>query len=374
MRFFFIFLFITIGSFSVKSQLPIDFTGDNFFSPADSQKLSLHFTNRSFFKNNEYFNTLYEGATYPGFQVEPTLVYNPGSTTRIEAGIRLLKYFGRDGIYRLEPVFRFQYQPVQYFQTILGTLYGGSNHGLIEPLYRWEKNYTDATENGVQFLFKTKQVKADIWLDWEKFILPNDPFQEELTYGTTFTWKLLSDDRKFNISIPFQTLINHHGGQSLSVDIPLRTIFDFASGIKFSLYPKSGKIRELNFEFWYMGYKDMSPQKLQAFREGYAIYPRTEIYVSNFIFQAGYFHGDMFISPKGETLFHSALIPFHDEKRPIRDLATFKLAFRKQIHKGISLAAYVETYTDVNVPQTDYCYGLHLTMDRMFFLKKYLSE
>lgn len=370
MRFFLIFLLFIIVSFSVRSQIPIEFLRDKFFSPADSQKLSFHFTDQSFFKNNEYFNTLYEGATYPGFQAEPTLVYNPGPTTRIEAGARLLKFFGRDGIYRIEPVFRFQYQPVSYFQTILGTIYGGSQHGLIEPLYRWEKNLTDPTENGVQFLLKTKQVKADVWLNWEKFILPNDPFQEELTFGTTFEWNLLPIDRKFNISIPFQTLINHHGGQSISVDIPLRTILDFASGFKATLHPETGKIKELNFELWYLGYADLSPQKLQAYREGYAIYPRSEIYVSNFILQAGYFHGDMFISPKGETLFHSALIPFNGEKRPVRDLVTVKLAFRKQIQKGIAFAAYFETYKDLSVSQTDYCYGLHLTIDRMFFIRK----
>jgi hypothetical protein len=370
MRYLLLLFFFIIISLSAKSQIPMEFMGDNFFSPADSQKLSFHFKYNSFFKNNEYFNTLYEGATYPGFQAEPTLVYHPGPTTRMEAGARFLKFFGRDGIFRIEPIFRFQYQPVPYFQAILGTIFGGTQHGLIEPLYRWQRSLTDPTENGVQFLVKTKQVKADVWLNWEKFILPNDPFQEELTFGTTFEWKLLPTDRRFSISLPFQTLVSHHGGQNLVVDFPLRTILDFATGIKTTVYPKNKKIREWNFELWYLGYADMSPQKLQAFREGYAIYPRSEIYISNFIVQAGYFHGNMFESPEGETLFHSALIPFSDEKRPVRDLVTAKLAFRKQIQKGISLAAYIETYSDLAVPQTDYCYGFHLTIDGTFLIRK----
>jgi hypothetical protein len=370
MRLLCIVLLFVLSSFHGQSQIPVAFSTDHFISPADSQKLSFRFSDQSFFKNNEYFNTLNEGATLIGFQAEPTVVYHPGPTTRLEAGGRFLKYFGRDGIYRIEPVFRFQYQPVSYFQTILGTLYGGSNHGLIEPLYRWEKDFTDPTENGVQFLFKTKRLKADVWLDWEKFILPKDSFQEELTVGTTFGWYLLPADRKFNIEIPIQALVSHHGGQITSINKPLQTILNYASGFNALLHPETGKIKEINFEFWYMGYTDMSPQKLQAFRRGYAIYPRTGIDICNFTAQAGYFHGDMFISPKGETLFHSALIPYDGEKRPIRDLATFKLSYRKQIQKGISLAAYVETYTDFEVPQTDYCYGLHLLINRTFFIAK----
>ena len=84
---------ILVGN--VFSQVPSDYEASPFFAPADSQKLMVHIGNKNFFKNNEYFNPLNEGLTLPGVIIEPTLIYYPGSTTRIEGGVSFLKYFGK---------------------------------------------------------------------------------------------------------------------------------------------------------------------------------------------------------------------------------------------------------------------------------------
>lgn len=353
----------------LKAQVPVDTEHHVFFAPADSQKLFFRIVDKNFLKNNEYFNKLNEGYTLLGYVFQPSVAYYPSKTTRFEVGGSFLKYSGRDNFSDIQPLLRFQYQPSPVFQMVMGTLYGGTEHGLIEPLYRWEQEFMNPVENGLQFLFNTSHIKADIWLQWEKFIFRGDPFQEQLTVGTSAQWKLSPDDQKFSLTIPFQSLINHHGGQDISVDKPIQTLANYASGIK-AAWQTNGKIKEIDLECWLMGYSDLSQEKLQAFNSGYGVYPKAGIKLGGFTIQGGYFHGSKFLAIKGEPLFHSAVIPNSGYLYPQRNLMTTKFAFSKLIQKGIFLAAYVETYTDLYLGNVDYNYGVHIIFDQNFFITK----
>lgn len=88
------------------------------------------------------------------------------------------------------------------------------------------------------------------------------------------------------------------------------------------------------------------------------------------MFQTGYFYGEKFIAIKGEPLFHSALTPNSGILFPIRNLLSAKFAFIKRVDKGISMAAYTETYTDLKSGNTDYNYGVHIIFDQEFFITK----
>lgn len=357
-------------NFVLSGQAPVCYTQKPFFTVTDSQKLSFCINNKNFFKNNEYFSPLNEGYTLLGFLVQPSLVWHPGPTTRMEAGASLLKYSGREDFSDVQPVFRFQYQPNMNFQMVMGTLFGGSYHGLIEPLYRWERDFMNPLENGLQFLFRTPRIEADVWLDWEKFIFRNDPFQEELTVGTTADVKLLPADRSFNISIPLQLMINHHGGQEIAIDTAITTLVNYAGGIRTSWERPGQKLKKVDIECWLLGYNDLSPQKLQAYKNGYAIYSKAGIWINNFMLQTGYYHGETFISTQGEPLFLSAITPSNGYLFPERNIITAKLAFQKKIEKGIFLATYCEAYTDMDRGSTDYNYGVHIIVNRDFFITR----
>ena len=357
-------------AFNVISQVPADYETPSFFSPADSQKLLIHFGNKNFFKNNEYFNPLNEGLTLPGVIIEPSLIYYPGVNTKFEAGASFLKYFGRDGFFQIQPIFRFEYQPVPFFKMIMGTIYGGARHGLIEPLYQWERTFTHPVENGLQFLFKTSQLNADVWLEWKKFIMQNDPFQEELLFGTTFSYKLLPADRDFNLSIPFQTTINHHGGQINTQKVPLRTVANYASGLNATWLFHESFIKQFDLDCWAIGYNDLSPVKLQDYTQGNGTYALAKIFFSNFSLQPGYFHGEGYMSSEGEPLYFSATIPANGYLYPIRNMVLGKLVYSKKIQRGVNLSAYVEVYKDLKFINTDYDYGVHIIFDRDFFLAK----
>jgi hypothetical protein len=358
-------------SFTLRAQMQSFAPASNFFSPTDSQKVYLSMRGTSFFKNNEYFNPIEEGYTLIGFYLEPSAVLQLTRDFRLEAGAGILKFSGRKGFYQTEPLFRVQYQPVNWFQMLIGTLHGGSNHGLVEPLYRWELNFTNPMENGLQFLFNTKIVNADVWLDWQKFILHNDPFQEELSVGISSEWFLDDKTSDFTVSLPLQTVFQHHGGQIISVNLPLETLANWATGIKVHKTIKQNFLHFWEAEVYYLGFTDLSPQKLQQFRNGYGIYPKTKIGFGNFSAEIGYFHGTRFMAPMGERLFHSATIPMSNIIYTHKNIGTGKFWYNKKVNSGITLGAYFESYTDFINQKTDYAYGVHLVFSQDFFLLKY---
>jgi hypothetical protein len=364
-------IFLLLLSYTLKAQIHGFAPSGNFFSPSDSQKVYISVKGTSFFKNNEYFNPIEEGYTLIGFYLEPSAVLQLTKDFRLEAGAGILKYSGRKGLYQVEPLFRVQYQPADWFQMLIGTLYGGANHGLVEPLYRWELNFTNPMENGLQFLFNTKIVNADVWLDWQKFILPDDPFQEELTVGISSEWFLTGKTSDFTLSFPLQTVFQHHGGQIISVDLPLETLANWATGFKVHKAINQKFLRFWDAEIYYLGFTDLSPQKLQQFRNGYGIYPKTKMGLGNFSVEMGYFHGNRFMAPMGERLFHSATIPISNLMYTHKNIGTGKFWFNKKINSGITLGAYFESYTDFSNQKTDYAYGVHLVFSQDFFLLKY---
>ena len=73
---------------------------------------------------------------------------------------------------------------------ILGNIYGGSNHGLIAPLYNPELNLTADPETGFQVLAGAPWIDLDAWIDWQSFIFRDDTHQEAFTVGLSTRFKL----------------------------------------------------------------------------------------------------------------------------------------------------------------------------------------
>jgi hypothetical protein len=372
-----IILVCVIVGFSLSGfgQMPGSLKISPFFSPSDSQKVFISINGSSFFKNNEYFSPIELGYTLLGFYAEPTITLQITRDLRMQGGAGFLKYSGKEGIYKTEPVFRLMYQPFTNFQMVLGNLNVRQNHHLLEPFYRWERQFTNPNESGIQFLYQSERLSyADIWLNWEKFIMPGDPFQEELTAGISSEWKILKNDGGLQIHLPFQTVFRHQGGQINSVDTPLVTLANWATGIKFSKITGNRVVRFWEASVYYLGFSDLSPQKLQQFRNGYGIYPKVKIGIFNFSAEAGYFTGKRLISPLGERLFHSATFPASGISNTRVNLLTGKFWFEKTISEGIVLGTYFESYSNIKSSLTDYCYGVHIVFNHDFFVTKFSGD
>lgn len=327
---------------------------------ADSQKVLFNLQAKSFFKNNEYFNPIEEGYTLIGYNIEPSVVFLPVHSISVEIGGTFLKYSGRNGFYDIQPLFRFRYQPSSTFQMVLGNLYGGSNHRLCEPLYRWERDFTNPVESGLQFLINLPRIKADVWLNWEKFIFHGDPFQEQLTVGISSDFLLTDPLSEWSVSIPFQSLFKHQGGQIISIDTAMVTIANWASGLKISKKNAASLVKQIDLDVLYLGYVDLSPTKLQQYKNGYGLLAQVKATIKNFSLGTGYYHASKFIAPMGEKLYHAATFPKSDIFFNEIDLLLGKFSYHKQIARGFSMGAYFESYTRLSSGKTDYTYGVHL--------------
>ena len=114
----------------------------------------------SFFRDNEFSSRLSDGYSLPGLWVQPKLTYMPLRQIKLELGLQALIFNGTNRypnyVYHdialwkgdqytrgahLLPWFRAQ-ADFRRLTIVLGNIYGGQNHRLIEPLFNPETNLT----------------------------------------------------------------------------------------------------------------------------------------------------------------------------------------------------------------------------------------
>jgi hypothetical protein len=214
---------------------------------ADSQQLFMRFRNATFINNREHYNPYQPGYTLIGYFLLPMLEYHPGPATRLKAGVHLLKYSGREKFSRYIPVFSFQHRFAPGVDMVFGALHGALNHGLIEPLFSFERVFTDNHESGLQFLIARGRLTADIWLDWERFIITGDPFQEEFTAGLSSKMLISGSGKRLRVELPLQVLATHRGGQIDISDDRMQTLLNIATGINIELDMNHDFFRVIGF-------------------------------------------------------------------------------------------------------------------------------
>jgi hypothetical protein len=340
-------------------------------SVADSGKLTLETDITGFFKNNEYFSPVAVGQTLPGVSSTLALGWQVAGKFKVELGGHAVKYSGREPLENLQAFVRLQYAITPHFNMVLGNLYGGVNHRLIEPLYRWERQYTANPESGLQFVLHTGRWFTDVWVDWEHFIRRGDSVPEALTFGASASRVLTSEGSRFSLTVPLQLLIHHRGGQIDTSDDPMIVLGNAVTGLCSRLNTGDGFIKSVGLDVYAAGYRDRyANEELRPYDKGWGVYPVFHADASPFRFMAGYWYADKFHAFEGESLFGS-FDPYHPQQQlPTRNLLTCRLAFEKILFKGISVGAQVETYSDLDRGETDYSFGVHLRFNNPFALKQ----
>jgi hypothetical protein len=340
-------------------------------NPADSNSLFLGIENNNFFKNNEYFNNLQEGYTLIGYYVTPSLIYYPSGKTRISAGIHLLKYSGVDSYTKVLPYFRIDQKLLPFLILTMGSLDASLNHGYIEPLYAFERVFTQHIENGIQFKLNTSHIKSDVWLNWENFIFQDDPHQEKLTQGTSTSFILNSPESLLTVTLPVQTVITHRGGQINSIKAPLESLANLSTGLILNFNTNHTFIKAIKAESYIAQYIDLSPTKQHPYTRGFGIYPLLTLVTPFIDLSAGYWYAQKFIATRGgDVLFSCQSINNPAYYQNERKLVTGKLSIKKEYKSGISLAARFEPYYDLQSSHLDYSYSLYLLFNGKFFLSK----
>ncbi len=337
---------------------------------SDSNKIWLTIENQNFLHNNEYFNNLYDGITYLGTNLSPALLYQPSANLRLQAGWYFLKYSGRDVFSRSVPWFRCQYRITKNIDFLMGNIHGTVQHKLIEPLYSFDRHFSSDPETGIQILINSRLLDYDLWLNWEKFILPGDPFKEEFTMAGTGKIKLFKPEKRLQISVPLQWLAAHKGGQMETSSEPLQTYFNTAIGLKLE-YRLLGKTKKLiGTENYLASYNDASSTHIKYYSEGYGIVSNVYFGIGNFDISAGYWYGEHFVAPRGEPLFQSVSQKYSMWWEPNKQLLLNKFQFYHPVKKGIDIAIRFESYYDLLLKNLDYSYSIFLLINQEFFLKK----
>nr|WP_294482266.1 hypothetical protein [uncultured Bacteroides sp.] len=343
-------------------------------SENDSNKFVFSVDMTGFFKNNEYFSPVAKGGTLPGIHLLPKVAYQFDNRFRAELGAYNVYYSGdqqKQGVYAFNSLFvRLQYALNPDFNLIFGNIYGGLNHRLIEPLYQWEHQFIDKPESGLQLIYRNKRYSADVWVNWQRFIEHGDSVPEVLTFGTSASAKLTNPENRFQLSIPFQLLIYHRGGQIDTSDEPMVVMGNAVTGVCSEWKFEKSFIRSISLSTYLAGYYDKLPNReVRPFTNGWGIYPVFQVNTSLFSFMTGYWYAKNFYALEGEPLFGSFNPYDPQQQMPTRKLITAKFAYSQQILKPLSIGAQVETYTDLGSKSTDYSFGVYLQFKGDFTLK-----
>ena len=296
--------------------------GDYRVQPEEKGRLSLRIDNLSFFHDNEFTGPVMKGYTLPGLWLQPKLRYQPLENVRLELGLHALTYHGaskypnyayRDiaewkgerfqkGLHVL-PYFRAQLQ-MKRLNVVLGNLYGGSYHQLIEPLYTPELNLTADPEMGAQVLLDLPRFHLDAWVNWESFIFRQDVHKEAFTVGVASKIRYNAEESNVHLYTPVQILFQHRGGELDTITHrSISTLANAAVGFGLTWNADRRILKRVSVEADAMGYRQVSGSLCPA-DQGYGFYAQAGVGLGRYVnAKAGYFRGEDFMSLFGVPYF-----------------------------------------------------------------------
>jgi len=368
--FILLFLSFSISNYCHSQDRKASYIQDYQIHQTDTGKLFLQIFNNNFIKNNEYFGAIAEGYTLLGFNIAPKFVYAPSSKVQLSVGGNFLSYNGRENEVEARLLLSFQYKVHPKLDFILGNIYGTVNHRLISPLFEFEHFLNKNVENGIQFIWNSERIFTDLWLDWEQQIIAGDPFQEKFNVGLSSNFTIV-DQANYQISIPFQNIVRHEGGQiNSNSEEPLTTIFNNATGLRFTKPIHLPWFHLFSISSFMVNYQDLSPQKHQMFIDGIASYTTLDFSNKKLNLTLGYWYGEQYIAPLGNPLFESYSRTKFFVEEPIRQLAIGRLSYEQEVFENINLGVRFEGFYDIPAGNTEYTWALIVVFNEKFFLKK----
>jgi hypothetical protein len=337
--------------------------------PADTNALYLSLNNANFLKNNEFFNDYVSGYTKLGFFFKPELTYNLTRKTTLSAGAHFLKYSGSDHFQEITPVFTLQHQLARHVDLVMGTLNNEQNHHLIDPIYHFENYLNKHVENGLQFLIDHPALRGDVWINWQQFIPHGADFHEQFEAGVTADLALTGRNRPISVQIPFQLLAQHKGGQVNQSDEPISTLYNMASGLSVSMRPQTALMDQITWRNLLALYQDGSPQKLQPYDRGHAIYSSLILKRKKLSLEMSYWNARQFLSFSGNPIFQAYSMKKSSKLDDRREMVVGRLNYSKK-YRHLQLFVNVDTYYDVQNAGLDFGFGLYLLLNTSILLHK----
>lgn len=365
------------------SPKPIKKPSNNFFEQ-HSWRIGADIT--TFLRDAAFSLPYTRGYTATGFFVSPYAQHRIGLHAQMTLGVHLAGVAGFDGFRLWKPLVRLEYEPFQNVRWIMGSLYGGLNHRLFEPMYDRERNIYDRYEEGVQLLAEVPlgrhcSLSTDTWLNWEELLEPWQMRQERFTLGSSNQLLLfvagLDALKGISLSVPFSFLGTHCGGQFTGLDTCIQSLFNENVGLRIDMPLTQSGALALDVPFFF--YQDISPEKWQPYNQGWGFWPQISYGVQlgrphdldtatrynsrgswRLLAQAGYWYGCQFIAPKGSYLFQSVSWHKADLAVPEREMITGKVAIENLYTPKFSLGMDAEFYYDLYIGTLDFAFGIYM--------------
>lgn len=355
-------------------------------------KLSLGIKSISFIKNNEYFNPIsasqfvlpsslpqrvdkslwIEGYTLTGEFLQPELVYRTNSGITLKAGVHLLKYSGSDEFYSAKPLISASYDFSEKSSLTIGSFSSDDRHGMFDPVYDRERLYTENTEEGLLFTFRSYRVFNDTWIDWEKFIFRGDTTQEIFNFGESFKYSFDIIPDVLNAEIPVQIMFKHYGGQISDAPHSVETFFNMSAGLRMNYSIASKRYGEVGMEYLYFRNSVIPQRDNYALKHGSASWFRFHYNYKRIYFGTYYWKAEDFFAPSGNGIYASIFNFRSDYIVHTRKVLTSALHYTFLPEKFFELQFGAESYYDINDKRLDYSLLLHLSFNKLFILAKNL--
>lgn len=360
----------------------------------------------AFFRDNEYNSAdVTRGYTLPGMWLMPTVSYQPLRNLRMEVGAYMLHYWGANTYpnanytnlaeaesqgtskaFHCTPVFRANLQIDPHVNVVLGSLYGRSAHGLVEPLYNPEMNLTADPETGLQVLWRNHWLNFDAWVNWQNFIFKNDDEQERFTFGLSTRFLPSRSAARVQWYLPLQLLMHHRGGE-INPSAPnrgVKTWLNAAAGVGMKAPLRTRVPVTLGGEVTATYFSQQKGTDL-PFDSGYGLMAKAEARIWHFGLTVGYWQAHRFISVYGSPLFGAVSNSKSNTTIDRPHMAFAHLEYAQSLGRGFSWGVQIDadqhwqrgihnrTEKAYTTPSstTDFAAGIFLRMTPSFLIKKF---
>lgn len=354
--------------------------------------LKLRCSSESFLYNNEYEPSLYTGYSLPGFRFSANLEHSMYVLhgAALSVGAYTLRYWGAsrypagaaykdiafwsDDHYRrlrVVPLFRAEIKPTAHSRVILGSIYGGAAHRLIEPMYNPELNLTADPEAGFQYIYSSPRFRFDTWIDWQSFIYKRDDHQEAFTFGLSSAWQVYrrKSADSLTIELPVQITTSHRGGEyNLVANDTVHTWGNAAIGLNINFRVPQLKNAQFRLSAYALGYNQRGEH--YPLNKGYGFY--TDLRTSLRLFDVGarYWYGHDWVSPQGMPLANGldakgTALP-HGRSSYINLYAYFNIVLKKDVRLGAMASLWIHPL----IGKVSYSDGIYLAFSPSFMLVK----
>jgi hypothetical protein len=330
-------------------------------------------------KDIENFGPMIDGYTLFGLQFNPQLGYQLSKNLCIEGGVYLRKDFGYKDFNEVLPTFSIRYHKKD-FKMIFGNLDGSLNHGLIEPIYAFERLMTNRMETGVQYIVTKKKFDAELWIDWQHMLyrLVND--YERLLVGINTNWFKVKTE-KFEFRVPIQGTGRHNGGQIArggyinGPDVEgVYTHLNGSVGVFYKHNLDKKHLKSVYFDTRYVGNmnntKDTSVYVYKRYGDGMLANVGINVFGSDLMLS--YWYGSDYISEFGGALYssESSSVTYAGTYKSFRNYLMLRLTSKFKLAKQVTLTLRTEPQWDIDFRRFSCDFGLYINFDKVVYFKK----